>query len=94
MGATRMLLGETSPAVQENRAFGVQSLSGTGALRYWIFIIMRLLPYQIKKISKTLSIHRTLCICNTKTCILIIAKYLPTLRLNFWFQISVFYQLM
>jgi len=33
MGATRMLLGETSPAVQENRAFGVQSLSGTGALR-------------------------------------------------------------
>ena len=34
MGATKMLLGETSPAVQENRAFGVQSLSGTGALRY------------------------------------------------------------
>ena len=38
MGATRMLLGETSPAVQENRAFGVQSLSGTGALRYWILL--------------------------------------------------------
>jgi len=31
--ATRMLLGEQSPAVKEDRAFGVQSLSGTGALR-------------------------------------------------------------
>jgi len=31
--ATSMLLGEDSPALAENRAFGVQSLSGTGALR-------------------------------------------------------------
>jgi len=31
--ATAMLLGEDSPALAENRAFGVQSLSGTGALR-------------------------------------------------------------
>jgi len=31
--ATTMLLGEDSPALAENRAFGVQSLSGTGALR-------------------------------------------------------------
>jgi len=31
--ATRMLLGDDSPALAENRAFGVQSLSGTGALR-------------------------------------------------------------
>lgn len=28
-----LLLGEDSPAVKENRACGVQSLSGTGALR-------------------------------------------------------------
>jgi len=31
--ATSMLLGEDSPALAEGRAFGVQSLSGTGALR-------------------------------------------------------------
>eukprot|EP00096_Caligus_rogercresseyi_P006553 TRINITY_DN2307_c0_g1_i1.p1 TRINITY_DN2307_c0_g1~~TRINITY_DN2307_c0_g1_i1.p1 ORF type:complete len:410 (-),score=125.33 TRINITY_DN2307_c0_g1_i1:433-1662(-) len=31
--ATRMLLGEDSKAIAEGRAFGVQSLSGTGALR-------------------------------------------------------------
>lgn len=28
-----LLLGEDSPAIKENRALGVQSLSGTGALR-------------------------------------------------------------
>lgn len=28
-----MLLGEASPAIKENRALGIQSLSGTGALR-------------------------------------------------------------
>lgn len=28
-----LLLGEDSPAIKENRAHGVQSLSGTGALR-------------------------------------------------------------
>lgn len=31
--ATKMLLGEDSIALKENRAFGVQTLSGTGALR-------------------------------------------------------------
>jgi len=31
--ATAMLLGEDSPALEEQRAFGVQCLSGTGALR-------------------------------------------------------------
>ncbi|XP_033633419.1 aspartate aminotransferase, cytoplasmic-like [Asterias rubens] len=31
--ATKLLLGEDSPAILENRAFGVQTLSGTGALR-------------------------------------------------------------
>lgn len=31
--ATKMLLGDDSPALKENRAFGIQSLSGTGALR-------------------------------------------------------------
>lgn len=31
--AATLLLGEKSPALAENRAFGVQSLSGTGALR-------------------------------------------------------------
>uniref|UniRef100_A0A1A9UIE9 Aspartate aminotransferase, cytoplasmic n=1 Tax=Glossina austeni TaxID=7395 RepID=A0A1A9UIE9_GLOAU len=31
--ATALLLGENSPALKENRAFGIQTLSGTGALR-------------------------------------------------------------
>lgn len=31
--STLFLLGENSPAIKENRALGVQSLSGTGALR-------------------------------------------------------------
>ncbi|XP_054715714.1 aspartate aminotransferase, cytoplasmic-like [Uloborus diversus] len=31
--ATRLLLGENSPAIKENRVLGVQALSGTGALR-------------------------------------------------------------
>ncbi|XP_030748126.1 aspartate aminotransferase, cytoplasmic [Sitophilus oryzae] len=31
--STRMLLGDDSPALKENRAFGVQCLSGTGSLR-------------------------------------------------------------
>ena len=31
--ATKMLLGPDSKAVQEGRAFGIQSISGTGALR-------------------------------------------------------------
>jgi len=31
--ATSMLLGADSPAIKENRAFGIQALSGTGSLR-------------------------------------------------------------
>lgn len=31
--STQFLLGESSPAIKENRAQGVQTLSGTGALR-------------------------------------------------------------
>ncbi|XP_035226908.1 aspartate aminotransferase, cytoplasmic-like [Stegodyphus dumicola] len=31
--ASRMLLGDDSPAIKENRVLGVQTLSGTGALR-------------------------------------------------------------
>ncbi|KAH8279501.1 hypothetical protein KR026_011792, partial [Drosophila bipectinata] len=31
--ATQLVLGTDSPAIQENRAFGVQTISGTGALR-------------------------------------------------------------
>ena len=33
-GAIKLLLGEESLAVLQKRAFGVQTLSGTGALRY------------------------------------------------------------
>ncbi|XP_023328208.1 aspartate aminotransferase, cytoplasmic isoform X2 [Eurytemora carolleeae] len=33
VAAARMLVGEESPALKENRIFGVQALSGTGALR-------------------------------------------------------------
>ena len=36
--AARMLVGENSPAVQENRIFGVQALSGTGALRFKLIL--------------------------------------------------------
>jgi aspartate aminotransferase len=39
--ATSMLLGESSPALAEGRAFGVQALSGTGALRFADFIVTR-----------------------------------------------------
>lgn len=31
--STTLLLGEDSPAIKENRAHGIQALSGTGALR-------------------------------------------------------------
>jgi len=41
--ATTMLLGEDSPALAENRAFGVQSLSGTGALRNGAEFLKRIL---------------------------------------------------
>jgi len=41
--ATAMLLGEDSPALTEGRAFGVQSLSGTGALRNGAEFLKRIL---------------------------------------------------
>jgi len=41
--ATTMLLGEDSPALAEGRAFGVQSLSGTGALRNGAEFLKRIL---------------------------------------------------
>lgn len=31
--STTLLLGDDSPAIKENRAHGIQALSGTGALR-------------------------------------------------------------
>jgi len=41
--ATLMLLGEASPALREGRAFGVQALSGTGALRLGADFLHRIL---------------------------------------------------
>eukprot|EP00088_Acartia_fossae_P007121 TRINITY_DN1330_c0_g1_i15.p1 TRINITY_DN1330_c0_g1~~TRINITY_DN1330_c0_g1_i15.p1 ORF type:complete len:1382 (-),score=561.93 TRINITY_DN1330_c0_g1_i15:398-4543(-) len=41
--ATKMLLGESSPAVKEARCFGVQALSGTGALRNGAEFLQRIL---------------------------------------------------
>jgi len=41
--ATKMVLGEKSPAIIEGRAFGVQALSGTGALRLAADFYSRLL---------------------------------------------------
>lgn len=43
--ATSMLLGANSPAIKEGRAFGVQSLSGTGALRVAAEFLSRILHY-------------------------------------------------
>jgi len=41
--ATRMLLGEDSPALVENRAFGIQCLSGTGSLRIGAEFLKRIM---------------------------------------------------
>merc|ERR1719215_1018992 len=41
--ATNMLLGDNSPAVEDGRCFGVQSLSGTGALRNGAEFLQRIL---------------------------------------------------
>jgi len=43
--ATRMLLGDSSPALAEGRAFGVQTLSGTGALRVGGEFLHRILGF-------------------------------------------------
>lgn len=45
--SSKMLLGSDSPAITENRAFGVQTLSGTGALRVGA-------EFLAKKLGKTI----------------------------------------
>ena len=49
--ATKMLLGEDSPALAEGRTCGVQSLSGTGALRVGGEFLKRILGYETVYIS-------------------------------------------
>ncbi|XP_070155748.1 aspartate aminotransferase, cytoplasmic [Polyergus mexicanus] len=43
--ATSMLLGSNSPVIAQGRAFGIQSLSGTGALRVAAEFLSRILHY-------------------------------------------------
>ncbi|XP_076241919.1 glutamate oxaloacetate transaminase 1 [Calliopsis andreniformis] len=43
--ATTMLLGTDSPVIAQNRAFGIQTLSGTGALRVAAEFLCRILHY-------------------------------------------------
>ena len=50
--ATQMLLGADSPALAENRAVGIQALSGTGALRVGADFLKRILGYDTVYISK------------------------------------------
>lgn len=50
--ATSMLLGNDSPALMESRAFGVQSLSGTGALRVGAEFLAKVLGSKIFYYSK------------------------------------------
>ncbi|XP_046994780.1 aspartate aminotransferase, cytoplasmic-like [Schistocerca americana] len=45
--ATKLLLGETSRAVLENRAFGVHSLSGTGSFRIGSEFLSKILNFNI-----------------------------------------------
>lgn len=49
--ATKMLLGEDSAPVIENRAFGIQSLSGTGALRVGADFLSRCAKFSTVYIS-------------------------------------------
>jgi len=49
--ATKMLLGEDSTPLKEGRAFGIQSLSGTGALRVGAEFLCRILGYDTVYIS-------------------------------------------
>nr|ACO15246.1 Aspartate aminotransferase, cytoplasmic [Caligus clemensi] len=49
--ATKMLLGEDSPAIKEGRAFGVQSLSGTGALRNGAEFCCKMLKHTVFYVS-------------------------------------------
>ncbi|XP_054260378.1 aspartate aminotransferase, cytoplasmic [Macrosteles quadrilineatus] len=50
--ATAMLLGENSPSILEGRAFGVQTLSGTGALRVAAEFLARQLKFSVFYYSK------------------------------------------
>jgi len=49
--ATKMLLGENSSAIKEGRGFGVQCLSGTGALRNGAEFLHRILGYDTYYVS-------------------------------------------
>lgn len=50
--ATKMLLGANSSVIAQGRAFGVQSLSGTGALRVAAEFLSRILHYDTFYYSK------------------------------------------
>lgn len=47
-----MLLGANSPVIAQGRAFGVQTLSGTGALRVTAEFLSRILQYDTFYYSK------------------------------------------
>lgn len=49
--APKLLLGERSPALLEGRAFGVQTISGTGALRMGAEFLVRHLHYKTVYVS-------------------------------------------
>lgn len=50
--ATGMLLGSNSAAIAQGRAFGIQALSGTGALRLAAEFLSRILHYDTFYYSK------------------------------------------
>ncbi|KAK1125791.1 hypothetical protein K0M31_005335 [Melipona bicolor] len=50
--ATKMLLGADSPIIAQGRAFGIQTLSGTGALRVIAEFLSRILHYDTFYYSK------------------------------------------
>ena len=50
--ATKMLLGADSPIIAQGRAFGIQTLSGTGALRIIAEFLNRILHYDTFYYSK------------------------------------------
>lgn len=50
--ATKMLLGNDHPAIKENRAFGVQGLSGTGDLRVGAEMLCKVLGFKTYCISR------------------------------------------
>lgn len=50
--ATRLLLGTDSPIIAQGHAFGIQTLSGTGALRVAAEFLNRILHYDVVYYSK------------------------------------------